>query len=248
MSRGGIIAIVVVVVVIVVAAAWLGLGFALGRASGPVVTEEREVAGFSKVEVSGEGTLVVTIGDVSGLRIEGHENVVEKIDTSVNDDTLHIGQRWNWFQFGPFRDAGEIIYYLTTPDLVGIELSGAIDVRGESLLEGEEFTIECSGSSVIDLDLEVGGLRVSTSGSSDVTVRGTADTTEYDTSGSTNIRARDLVSRTATVDCSGSSNIEVNVSEQLTVHASGSSNVSYLGDPALDTDISGSGEVQKLEE
>lgn len=248
MGKGGIIAIVVVVAVIILAAVWLGLGFALSSSTGPVVTEEREVPGFSKVDVSGDGTLVVGMGDVSALRIEGPEDVIGRIDTSVRGDTLHIGQRLGWLRFGPFGYTGDVIYYLTAPELTGIELSGAIDVQGEAALETGDLAIGSSGSSVIDLDLQVGVLTIDTSGSSDVTLRGTADEAAYGISGSADIKARDLTSRSVTIDCSGSSNIEVNVSEQLTVHASGSSNVSYLGDPALDSDISGSGEVKKLEE
>lgn len=248
MGKGGIIAIVVVAVVIVVAAAWLGLGYALGRASGPVVSEEGEVAGFTTVEVSGGGTLVITSGETPALRIEGRADAVDRIDSDVDGDTLTIDQHLNWLRFVPFSDAGDITYYLTVPELTGIALSGAIDARSEDPLEGEGLVIECSGSSVVGLDVQVGALSVNTSGSSDITLRGSADTADYNTSGSTNIKARDLVSQTATIDCSGSSDIEVAVSDQLTVHASGSSNVGYLGDPALDTDASGSSEVKKIEQ
>ena len=127
MSRGGIIAIVVAVVVIVAAAAWLGLGFALGQASGPVVTEQREVAGFSKVEVSSgrrharhhyRGRVRASYrGARERRRKDRHQRTWRRLPH----------RRWNWFQFGPFGDAGEITYYLTTPDLAGIELSGAIN-------------------------------------------------------------------------------------------------------------------------
>ncbi len=248
MGKGGIIAIVVAVFVILVAAAWLGLGYVLSRSTGPVVTEDREVAAFTRVEVSGAGTLIVAVGDVPALRIEGPEKVVGRIDTSVSGDTLRIGQRLGWLRFGPFGDSGEVTYYLTVRELAGIRLSGAIELRGDDPLEGVELSIDCSGSSVVDLDPRVVSLYISTSGSSEVTLQGTADTTYYDTSGSTTIRARDLLSRTATIHCSGSSDIEVNVSEQLTVDASGSSNVSYVGDAALDTNISGSGGVERLEQ
>ena len=247
MGKGGIIAIVIVVIVLV-AAVWLGLGFALGRADGPVTSDDRQVSGFSRVEVSGAGTVVLTTGEQAALRIEGPQDALERIDVTVDGDTLRIGQRWNWLRFGPFWDMGDITYYVSLPSLAGIELSGAVAAQSRTTVAGDELIIDASGSSEVDLDVEVGRLSIDTSGSSDITLWGKAEDASYDASGSTSIKALDLRSRTATIHCSGSSDIEVNVSEHLTVDASGSSDISYLGDPTLDSDISGSGGVEKLQE
>jgi hypothetical protein len=249
MKTGGIIAIVIGAVIIVAAAAWLGLGYVFGQATGgEVVTEERPVSDFTQVDVSGEGTLIVTLGTTTALRVEGPEELLDRIETDVDGDTLHIGERWSWLRFSPFWDSGEVTYHLTVPELTGVELSGSVTLRAESSLQTEELAVECSGSSDIDLDVQLSALSVDISGSADVTLRGSADSATYSTSGSSNIGALDLSSRTVTIDCSGSSNIEVNASEQLTIDISGSGTVSYLGNPALDTDISGSGEVKQLEQ
>jgi hypothetical protein len=98
------------------------------------------------------------------------------------------------------------------------------------------------------LEVRADNLRLDTSGSSDITLVGQVDSLVCDTSGSTNVSARGLVTRIASVDCSGSSDIEVNASERLDVSASGSSTVSHMGAPILTTNISGSGEVRKLTE
>lgn len=247
MPKGVLIAIIVVAVILVAGGVWLGVGFAVTRDAGPMADEQRRLTEFSQVDVSGEGTLIVSQGDVAQLRIEAPRNILDRVETTVSDDTLHIHHDWNWFDFGALWGNASITYYLTVPDLKAIKLSGAIDVEGGSRFDTDEFVIECSGSSDVDLEVRTGSLRVDTSGSSEITLRGQADAVVFNSSGSTTISAAALVSRIATVDCSGSSEIEINASEQLNVHASGSSMISYVGDPILDTDISGSGEVRKLE-
>jgi Putative auto-transporter adhesin, head GIN domain len=248
MRKGVLITIVVVAFVIIVAGAWLGIGLALGRATGPVVSEERDIPMFSRVDLSGEGTLIVTAGDAPELRVEAQQAILDRLETTVDGDTLRIRLRWSWFDFGGLWINEPITYYLTAPDLQSVELSGSTEVLGQSPFAAEEFLIDCSGSTDVSLEVRAVSLSVDTSGSSDVTLTGQADTLAFDTSGSTTIVARDLVSRVATIDCSGSSEIEVNVTDQLNVDASGSSTVLYLGDPTLNTDISGSGEIRRLEQ
>jgi hypothetical protein len=246
MNRGVLMAVIVVVAVVVVGAAWFAVGYGLTRGTGPVVSEDRTVSTFTQVDVSGEGTLVISQGDVPSLTIEAQQNVLDRLETSVSGDTLRIEHRWHWFGFGAFWGSEPITYHLTVPDLSAIKLSGAVAVRGEGSLDAEEFVIECSGSSDVNLEMRADSVRVNTSGSADITLAGQVDTVVFDSSGSTKILARDLASRIATIDCSGSSDIEVNASEQLNVNASGSSTVSHVGDPVLNTNISGSGEVRRL--
>ena len=246
MHRGILITVIVVAAVVVVGAVWFGLAYGLTRGSGPVVSEDRSIPAFTKVDLSGRGTLIVSQGATPALRIEAQRSVLDGLETSVSGDTLRIGHRGEWFGFGPFWGRKSITYHLTVPDLRAIKLSGAVSVQGGSSFAAKEFVIECSGATEVNLEVRADIVRVNTSGSSDITLTGRADMAEFDTSGSTNIFARGLASRVATVDCSGSSDIEVNASEQLNVDASGSSTVSHLGDPVLNTNISGSGEVRRL--
>ncbi|HLA80535.1 MAG TPA: head GIN domain-containing protein [Thermoleophilia bacterium] len=245
--RGGVLAAVIVVAVVAfVGAAWFGLGYGLTRATGPVVSEDRNVPAFTQVDVSGKGSLIITQGDTPSLRIEAQQGVLDRLETSVSGDTLRIEPRSHWFGFGAFRGSEPITYHLTVPDLEGLKLSGSVAVKGEGSFDAAEFVIECSGSSDVNLYVRADKVQVNSSGSSDITLAGRVDTVVFDSSGSTNIFARGLASRIATVNCSGSSDIELSASEQLNVDASGSSTVSYVGNPVLNTNISGSGEVRQL--
>ncbi len=248
MRTGTLVAIIVAVVIVVAAGVWLGLGYALARSNGPSVTEERQIGMFSGVEVDGEATLLITVGDTTSLRVEAQQSVLERLRTSVEEDTLHLRERDAWLNVGGLWGQERITYHLTVPSLKAMDLSGAIAVHGTGALETDELVISCSGSTDLDLQVQAGTLRLKTSGSADVRLTGSADSVFYDNSGSTHAAAAGLTSQTVSVECSGSSDIEVNAVESLRVRASGSSKVSYLGDPVLDTDISGSGEVRRLEQ
>jgi hypothetical protein len=244
MGRAGLIVIIVVAILIVVVGAWFGLSYAYTRPTGPVTNEDREVSELSSIEVAGRGTLVVTIGDTPALRVQAKESVLDRLETEVDGDTLRLHERWSWLGIGPLLDDPEIIYYVTTPNLSAVDLSGSVTFRSDGPLETDALRIGSSGSSDTTIDVTTRNLSLDNSGSSDVILTGTADILSIGTSGSSNIDARGLAARIATIDCSGSSNIAVNASEQLTVDASGSSEVTYIGDPQLDTNISGSGEVR----
>lgn len=248
MRTGVLITVIVVAVLVVAGAAWFGVSYGLTRDAGPVVSENRNLSTFTKVDISGRGTLVITQGDVPALSIEAQQTALDRLETSVSGDTLRIQQRAHWFDFGVFLGRAPITYHVTVPHLRAIKLSGAVAVQGGGPFDADQFVIECSGSSEVNLAVRASNLRVNTSGSSDITLTGQVDTAAFDSSGSTNILARGLTSRIATIDCSGSSDIEVNASERLNVDASGSSTVRHLGDPILNTNISGSGEVQRLEQ
>jgi hypothetical protein len=246
-GKAALVVIIVVAVIVVAAAAWFGVGYALTRATGPVVTEDRTVSDFTAIEVDGRGTVIVSIGDSPALSVEAKESVLGRLETEVDGNTLRLHERWSWLGIGPLFDDAEIVYHVTVPSLSAVDLSGSITLQSEGVLEADELSINSSGSSDVTLAVKAVGVSLDTSGSSNITLTGSADILSLDASGSTNVAARELAARVATIHCSGSSNIEVNVSQQLTVNASGSSNVAYLGSPQLDTDISGSGEVRALQ-
>ena len=248
MRRGALIAVSVFLLVVVVVGAWFGLSYTLARGTGPVISQERDVASFATVDLSGEGRLLITSGKSPGLWIEAQQNILDRLESEVSGDTLRIRERWGWFGPATLWANEPITYHVTVPNLKGIKLAGAIVVQGEDPIEAEELLVEFSGSCDIELEVQTGSLVVNTSGDSDVDLRGRADRAVFGTSGLTEITALDLASRTVTINCSGSSDIEVNASEHLKVTASGSSIVSYVGDPAVDKDISGSGEVRQLEQ
>ncbi len=240
--------IIMAVVVVVVAGAWVGLSYALNRGIGSSTTEDRQIPAFTRVEVGGNGTLILATAASPAIRIEAQKNIISRIETSVTSDgTLHIRGRHTWWPFDGLWATTPITYRVSGPALTGVSVSGSVTVRSDTPIRGQDFEITTSGSSDVQLQLDVLTLADHNSGSAHLALVGKADTAGYDMSGSATVLARNLVSRLATAKSSGSSRLELNVSDELNVDISGSGVVSYLGNARISSHISGSGEAKRLQ-
>jgi hypothetical protein len=246
MSKGVIAALIVVAVVVALAAGWIGIGFAVSRGE-PIATEQREVPDFTAVDLRGSGNLVITQGSAPNLVVEARQDVLDRVKATVSGGTLTLDYDGPWFTPWPFGGDNQVTYRLTVTDLTKIEAHGSGDIEGQQALVGDQLEVSASGSSDITLQLQVQNLSVRVSGSGDVTLSGTADVFAFTCSGSSDLRSREMKSRVATIECSGSADVEVNASEQLNVKISGSGDVSYAGDPEIESGISGSGDIERLE-
>jgi hypothetical protein len=189
--------------------------------SGKVVTEPRNVAGFSAVSLDGSGRLVVEQTGTESLTVTGDDNLLPYIETKVSGHTLTLGET-SGTNISPSKD---IVFKLTvkTLDNIGISGSGAADVKS---LQGTNLKIDISGSGEISAD-------------------GAEDDLNVDISGSGRLRGDTLRSKRARVDISGSGRAALAVSEKLDANVSGSGTIEYVGDPQVHQDISGSGSVRK---
>jgi hypothetical protein len=189
------------------------------RGSGDIVTEVREVSGFSEVHIEGSGDVIVDVGESESLTIEADDNLLELITTSVSGSRLVI-------EFDePLRPSDAIVYRIGAIEFEAIAVAGSADVVAPNLACGT-FSVAVAGSGSFDLG-------------------GTCDALDVSIAGSGDIDAGDLAVARADVSIAGSGDVLVNATDALDVSIAGSGDVEYLGDPAIEIDISGSGDVRK---
>jgi predicted small secreted protein len=192
------------------------------RGSGQISSESRQVSGFSKVELTGNGELTIEQTGAESLTISAEENLLPRVSSEVSGDTLVLGPK-TIAKIFPTRP---IKYALTVKDLTGLEVSG-------------------SGSANVS-KLATTSLSSKISGSGQITANGTADDQELDISGSGRYQAEQLISKTVKVTISGSGSADVHATELLDIQMSGSGALTYTGNPPQVTqEISGSGKVIK---
>jgi hypothetical protein len=213
------------------------------RGSGTVVTEERPVSAFTRIELSGIGNLVIEVGSEETLDIEAEDNLLEYFETRVRGDTLEIGSR----EGENLQPTEPIIYNLTVKTLDSISVSGLGNVHLPEY-EVDRFSIDISGAGDVNLEgLHAEQLDVSVSGLGSVGIdAGEVSSQTIDISGSGDYNAPQLESRTADVQVSGLGSAELWVTQDLRVIISGSGSVSYAGDPDVYSDISGLGSLNKI--
>jgi len=215
------------------------------RGSGTVVTEERQVSGFERVELSGIGALVIEVGSEETLVIEAEDNLLEYIETTVRGDTLEIGSR----ERTNLQPTEPISYYLTVKSLDSISVSGLGNVVVPGL-EATRFSVDISGAGDVNLEsLHAERLDISISGLGSLGIdAGQVREQSIDLSGSGGYNGRNLESADAEIYVSGLGSASVWATENLFVNISGSGSVRYAGDPSVDMDISGLGSLKKIDD
>lgn len=230
--------------------------------SGAVATEARDVGGFDRVRLSGEGELRITQGDAEALTIEAEDNILPLIETRVENGGLSIGYRHGVRSVRPTRP---IRYDLRVRNLGGLHLSGSgnatcDDLRTDGLevvisgsgglrlgrLRTERLGATVSGSGGIGVeDLSARSAAVTISGSGGVSARGGAGSQTVRISGSGSYDAREVRSGTVEVTVSGSGGASVHADEGLAIAITGSGGVTYSGDARVVQRVSGSGRVSR---
>lgn len=206
--------------------------------SGNQVTVTRDVGPFTKIETSGSFEIVLKQDSISSVRINADDNIQDLIETSVRGNTLSIDMEGN------YCDSGSIKVYISSRNFEQIKASGAVDIRSDGRLNVNDFELNLSGSSKIMLEMNAKTLRTTSSGSSEMHLKGQAGVHELDLSGSSNIDALDFVVGEYNINSSGSSTSRINVLNKLNVRSSGSSKVEYRGKPSkVSNQDSGSSKV-----
>jgi hypothetical protein len=235
------------------------------RGSGKVVEEERQVSGFTSVELATSGSLTIGLGGEEELRIEAEDNLLEYIETEVRGGRLRIKTQDNV----TLRNTRPINYYLTVKALDDIVISSSGDIEAPDL-EAERFivTISSSGDLVVG-DLDAGTLEVEISSSGDMKMGDLyADSIEVSITSSGNLdiaggeveeqditisssgkyRAGDLESARASVRLTSSGSATIWVRDHLQANLSSSGDVRYIGNPKVDARTTSSGDIEQVGE
>ena len=186
--------------------------------SGKEATENRELEGFSEIEVAGVFKVEAQVGSSTSVEVLADDNLLPLITTKVRGDRLVV-------EFdGSVRPKVTPTLRVTTPKLSAIESSGA---------------------SVVDARNLTGTFSFETSSASKATLVGEVDELELDVSGAAKIDASDLKAKSATVDVSGAAKVDVTVTESLDADVSGAAKVTYGGNPDnVNKDVSGAAKVE----
>ncbi len=209
------------------------------KGNGNVVKEERNIQSFTEVSISSAFEVYLTQGNREELIVEIDENLLEGVKTEV------VGGRLKIYTSNSIRKAEEMNIYLTFKDLEQIKVSGAVEINGQNSFDLDEFELECSGASEIDLDLSANKLELDLSGASEIYLKGKVKEFMIDCSGASELDASGLEADYLKLDASGASEIKVFVNEELDIEASGASTVRYKGNPRINMDNSGASSVKR---
>jgi len=180
---------------------------------GPVVSETRSTGSYSGIHYALQGNLHIDSGSGGGIEIRAQQNIINVVETYVNNNTLFIRLRSSTV----IHSYEPIEVYIKTTDPTLIHLSGSGNIVATKTISPAELTIESSGSGNIQLEqVQTGKLQARISGSGKIEVlQGSAGTEKIQLSGSGQALLSGIRADTAYTQTSGSGQIGVWVNQYL---------------------------------
>jgi hypothetical protein len=212
------------------------------KGEGPSVEKTIQLDNFSGISLNINADVYLTQGSTQSVRIDAQQNIIDLIETDVNNKIWRIKTEEN------LRDYSSIKIYITVPDMNSVKLSGSGDIYCESVFAGnDEVEVSISGSGDLRFKTTARSVDASISGSGDIELEGSAQDLSISVSGSGGVDAKELRSSNCDIRISGSGDAKVHATETLNVSVSGSGDVYYKGTPQVKSRISGSGDLESMD-
>ncbi len=210
-----------------------------------IITEERSINGFTGINFSTFGKVILIQGSTKSLTIHGSDNIVPLVKSSVQGGilTLRMDEGVN---VSGMNDETVLTFTITVKDLNKLAVSGAGKFTMDTL-STTDLDVTMSGAGQVLLNnLTAESLKVNLSGVGDIEIDGQVTTATIVVSGAGPVNAPDLKIQTADVTISGLGSATLWVTDRLTGTISGAGNVSYYGNPQANTNASGLGHFEAL--
>lgn len=187
--------------------------------SGQMVTVERNLSPFHRIQVDTATDVDVTIGDPQSVILTIDDNLLKVLRTEVSSGTLHV---WTDARFM----SGAGVLKITVPSFDGLEIRGSSDVV-VSGLDGGRFESKIIGSGDMRLD-------------------GRVDVHDSISLGSGDVEAAELTARHVGALILGSGSVRVDVEDSIDVRIVGSGDLEYSGGNIRNQTNIGSGTVRRV--
>ncbi len=210
--------------------------------NGQIKKQTRSVGNYTSIASSGSWDVMIAYGETNSVQVEGDENLLEYIETKVEDGKLTIRSTKNV----NLRSKNKITIYVSATRLTGVSLSGSGDIIGEGKFFNDgkgDFKISGSGSIKLSFN-RYKSVDVSVSGSGNIRLSGSSNELSARISGSGNADCAELIANDVTAHISGSGNVKVFANTSIDASISGSGNIYYKGAAKdVKSHKSGSGKV-----
>lgn len=194
----------------------------------PYQSRDVAVGTFDRLIVSGPFKVGVVISDgPTQVSLQGPAALLADAVVDVEGDALIVrfreGATWSW-------NAGSgMNVIISTRSLASVNLEGAADVEVHGA-HGETFEAATEGSGAVKATgLDVGRVRLTTTGSGGITVEGTARDATYVVGASGSIDAMRLRVKDANIAIGGAGSSYANVSGTANISSKGSGHVEVVG-------------------
>lgn len=214
------------------------------KGTGDIVLEERSIGTFENIILNDNINLVIRQDTFYSCTVEAGVNLLSKIETKVNDNTLSIynNNRCNWIR--SFKKS--INVFLTFPKLYYLEYNGSGTVDCPDTLFADSIRVDSwDGSGIIRMVINTKMSRFNLhTGPADLNVSGFSGVNYLYTNGNGKIDMSGLENGYVFMTSKSTNDSYINVSKELDVWIDYIGNVYYKGNPySVKTKYTGSGRL-----
>lgn len=175
------------------------------------VEENRPIKSFERIRLQGSPDIKYTQGKTCSVRVKAPKNIIKKVETRVEGNCLVVSLKDNrLFSFNTIK-GGEITVYVTSPDLIGVEVQGSGDFECKTLLDTDNMEISLRGSGDVNFsDIICDRIKTSLVGSGDIGIKKvTAQQSSVELVGSGDVTVKQYNVRQTQLELKGSGDIKV---------------------------------------
>lgn len=216
------------------------------KGNGEISTVTRSESNFKSVKAGGSFDVYLTQGDNYEIKITGDENLLQYVETSVENGVLRIRNR----KGVNLRPTEDMKLHITAPRFAELSLAGSGKIVAETNLTSDskiKFSIAGSGD-ILMKEVNAPQVAVNIAGSGKAEAAGATRDIDIDVAGSGDVAMKELKAENAKVKIAGSGNVWLFASMKLDVRVAGGGDIHYYGNPTdIKSKLAGSGNLIKEE-
>jgi hypothetical protein len=213
--------------------------------SNVIISDTRPISNFSGIDMRTLGKVILSQGTSESLTIEGSDNIVPLVTSSVQNDILVLELNKN-VNITTLNSENVLTFTIGVKNLKSLAVSGLSEV-GMGSLTTTDFAINMSGAGQVKLDqLTADNVDITVTGLGNVEITGEVTQATINIPGAGNVNAPNLKIQTAHVTIPGLGNAVLWVTNSLTGNIGGGGNISYYGNPQTSIQTTGLGVFKAL--
>ena len=210
------------------------------KASGNIVTEERQLGAATGIIVEGTMNVVLTQGPTQLIQVKGDDNVLKYVQTYMSGSNIVFSIDGNKC----FKKESTIEVYVTLPSIQHVQLDSDGRINGSNSFKTDSLSILLRGFGNIDLQDTSRAVYVQSTGNGRVSMTGESTKLKIENRGQGVIQFQNFTTENAQVIVTNIGGVVVKVTQHLTGEISSAGNILYYGNPTtVDVLDNGSGDA-----
>lgn len=211
--------------------------------------EQRPTKSFERIRLQGSPDIKYAQGKTCSVRVKAPQNIIKNIETRVEGNCLIVSMKNNrFFSFSSIK-GGEVTVYVTSPDLIGVEVQGSGDFECKSLLDTDNMEVSLRGSGDVNFaDIICDRIKTSLVGSGDIEIKNvTAQQSSVELVGSGDVKIKQNKVKQTQLELKGSGDIKIscNNCDVVNCRLVGSGDITLSGTvKKLNRSTRGSGDIE----